>query len=190
MGLVVSAAALLVLAAAAPAANPTPVASPLGDLRIVKTDPSGATVDGATFAVHRDSPQGQLVRSVSAGDIHLSLPLGTYCAVETAPPPGYRLPSGPACATLSAPQPNQVLTFVDQPLPQGGALRVIQTDLSGGTVAAAGAAFRVHAGSPAGAVVATLSTDGSGTATAGGLGPATYCVEQTAVPQGLHDARA
>jgi uncharacterized surface anchored protein len=174
-------AALLALAAAAP----TPDAEATGLLRVVKTDPAGAVIGGATFAVHRDSPQGQVVRSLSAGDTTVQLLLGTYCVVEVAPPPGYQPAAAPACTTLSPGQPTQSLTFVDRPVPREGGLRVIQTDQSGNTVAAAGAAFRVHAGAPGGPVVANLTTDASGTVQAGGLGAGTYCVEQTAPAPGL-----
>ncbi len=180
-------AALLVAVAAAPA-SPSAEVPGTGTLHIVKTDPAGRGLPGAAFdVVGQFRGASRSVRTGAGGTADVTgLPFDRYCATETAPPPGYQ-PAGPQCATLNAQQPEQTLTFVDQPVPvpRDGVLQVIQTDLSGNTVAAAGARFRIHAGAPGGPIVASLTTDGSGVAQAGGLGPGTYCVEQTTPAPGL-----
>jgi uncharacterized surface anchored protein len=69
-----------------------------------------------------------------------------------------------------------------------GELQITKADTSNKTITLPGFTFNVHVGSAGGQVVATISTDGSGTAIAGALNPATYCVEETAAADGYQVA--
>jgi uncharacterized surface anchored protein len=69
-----------------------------------------------------------------------------------------------------------------------GELRIVAIDPSGAITAVAGATFNVRVGSLTGAVIAALTTDASGTVVLANLNPSTYCVEETAAPQGYQTA--
>jgi hypothetical protein len=68
---------------------------------------------------------------------------------------------------------------------QTGELRVFVTDSAGQAVTAPGFTFNVSVGAANGQVISTVSTDASGSAVAGALNPATYCVTETGVPDGF-----
>jgi len=66
-----------------------------------------------------------------------------------------------------------------------GELQIVKTDAAGHTVTSPGFAFDLHVDSASGPVVAAVTTDTTGTAIAAALTPATYCLEETAAPDGL-----
>jgi len=66
-----------------------------------------------------------------------------------------------------------------------GELRIVKTDAAGHTVTSPGFAFDLHVDSASGRVVAAVTTDTTGIAIAAALTPATYCLEETAAPDGF-----
>jgi len=166
------------------AADPSPT------LTVRKTDASsGVPLQGATFRVHQGNLGGPVVGlplvTGPTGTVTAELALGTYCVEETGVPPGYlRAPTfmpTSGCVDLTTAQPGGQVSVTD---PRGGVLKVVKTDRSGATVTVPGARFGVHQDSVGGAVVATVTTDGSGSATAGLPAGPTYCLEETAAPPG------
>jgi hypothetical protein len=151
---------------------------------------------GAVFAIHQGTTDGQVAATISTDQSGTAtaagLPPGTYCVVETAAPQGFQLqPSYAPSQCLgvgadSSPGQNPTrVTVTDPPSPPPtGELQVVQVDSSGRNVTAPGFTFNARVGSAAGQVVASLTTDQTGTAVAAWLNPSTYCVEQTAVPDG------
>jgi uncharacterized surface anchored protein len=206
--------ALLVAAApqASPSPTPsdTPTPTPLlqGMLRVVKTDLSGSpiVIPGAQFKVHQDSLNGNVVATLvtkNTGRDEVRLPTGKYCLEEVAAPPGFQVaptytPS--SCGTVllgqttvisaadppvAAPTPTPSATPTPTPTPVvTGELQITKVDPNNQVVTAPGFTFNVHVGSAKGQVIATIATDGSGTAIAGALNPATYCVEEVSAPDG------
>jgi len=71
-----------------------------------------------------------------------------------------------------------------------GELQVIKVDTSGQPITTPGFTFNVHVGSASGQVIATITTDGTGSAVAAALNPATYCVEEIAAAEGYQLAPA
>ena len=202
--------------AASPTPTPTPTPQE-GRLQVVKTDPSGkpVTVPGAKFNVHLDTPDGPLVPPVlttdAAGTASERLPQGTYCLEEIAAPAGYQVAptyvpaqcqpvvaGAPVATTFrvadppaTTPSPTPTATPSPTPSPTQaptGELQITKMDTSNHTVTAPGFTFNIHVGSAGGQVIATIATDGSGTAIAGALNPATYCVEETSAPDGYQVA--
>lgn len=175
-----------------------------GRLRLIKTDPSGSPImsGGATFQVHQGGTAGPVVATVTTDDsgtvTATGLPVpSSYCVVETAAPAGFQVQptftpaqcgfiTGTALQTVSvADPPTAAATPTPTPTPAlTGELQVAKTDLSGQPITTPGFTFNVHVGSSSGPVIATLTTDATGTATAGALNPATYCVEETGAPSG------
>lgn len=177
-----------------------------------------ARLGGASFRVFDQADPKKItianLTTNSSGSDQANLPLGpTYCLEETIAPQGYQLPPTytPAtgcvplnpdgtAATISAtdlPSPTPTPTPAPTPAPTPtptptpgptGELQVVKTDPAGQTVTAAGFTFNLHAGSSSGAVVAAITTDTSGTAIAAALSPATYCLEETAAPDGYQVA--
>jgi uncharacterized surface anchored protein len=139
------------------------------------------------------------------------LDLGRYCVGQLTAPAGYRL--APAftpndgCDQVTdlhtglvsaADPPNATPTPTGPPTPTPvptptpaatamptGELQVLQTDSTGTAVTTPGFIFNVSVGTTGGQVIATISTDGSGRAVAAALNPSTYCVVQTAAPDGF-----
>src|SRR5215472_7075492 len=139
---------------------------------------------------------------------------GMYCLEEVAVPQGYLLqptyspnkcvlvrpdPTGhdhpttvsvldpPAATPGPAPTPAPTPAPAPSPAPTGE-LRVVKTDDAGQPVTAPGFTFDLHLGSPSGPVVATITTDTSGTAIAAALRPTTHCVEETGAADGYQVA--
>jgi len=184
---------------------------------VTKTDAiTQAKLAGASFRVFDQADPKKITIATlttnSSGSDQANLPLGpTYCLEETIAPQGYQLPPTytPAtgcmplnpdgtAATISAtdlpsptpsptPTPAPTPTLTPTPGPTGE-LQVVKTDPAGQTVTAAGFTFNLHAGSSSGRVVAAITTDTSGTAIAAALSPATYCLEETAAPDGYQVA--
>ena len=211
-----AAVALLTAAASDPSPSPSPAPSPTpvlqGTLQVDKTDPSGAplAVPGARFNVHRATSNGPVVTVMatdSAGTAAKKLEAATYCLEETAAPPGFQvaptytpgqcmpvLPDRTTVVTVADP-PAATPTPTPQPTPtptptpiQTGELQIVKVDTSGQTIGTPGFTFNIHVGSAKGQVIATITTDGSGTAIAGALNPATYCVEEVSAPDGYQVA--
>jgi len=184
-----------------------------GTVTVTKTDANtGAFVRGTTFVVHQGDPTGPVVATPpptnDKGVTQAALAVGMkYCLEERAVPPGYlKLPTfkPDACFTLTALNPAADVRVTDPPAPgpsptptptptptpspsptATGELRVVKTDLSGTHVTTPGFTFNVSLGTTSGQVVATVSTDGSGTAVAAALTPGVYCVEEIATPDGF-----
>lgn len=98
-----------------PTPTPTPTATPaprtVGELQIVKTDPSGepVTVPGFTFSLHAGSVSGPVVAGTttdtSGTAIAAALNPATYCLEETAAPDVYQVAptySPGACVAVAA----------------------------------------------------------------------------------------
>jgi uncharacterized surface anchored protein len=203
--------------AASASPTPTPTPTPRrATLKVVKTDQSGTTITtpGARFNVHRGAADGPVVAALTTDGSGTAsadtLVSGTtYCLEETAAPAGFRAEPAytpGACATLVAgtasvisvadppagtPAPTPTATPAPTPTPtpvQTGELLVTKHDSADQVITTPGFTFNVHVGSATGQVIATISTDGSGTAIAGALNPATYCVEETTAPDGYQVA--
>jgi len=215
LAVVASPAAVVLLSAAVPpTASPTPTPGP-AVLTVTKSDAStGAPVAGATFQVRIDDPRtGQLVATLTTnnqGSAHVTLPTGSkYCVRETAVPNGFQLmptysPSQcvafvgdtlvavtdpPAPSQTPTPTPTATPSPTPSPTPQPtGELQITKTDPSNHTVTTPGFTFNIRVGTTTGQVIATIATDGSGTAVAGALNPATYCVEEVSAPDGYQVA--
>jgi uncharacterized surface anchored protein len=179
----------------------------------VKTDLAGnpVTVAGAKFNVHRDTPDGALVPPVlttdATGAAEERLPPGTYCLEEIAAPAGYQVaptyvpgqcqPVVVGSLTMfraadpTTPSPTPTATPTPTPSPTQaptGELQITKTDTNNKTLTTPGFTFNIHVGSASGQVIATIATDGTGTAIAGALNPAMYCVEETSAPDGYQVA--
>jgi uncharacterized surface anchored protein len=187
---------LALVPAAAAVASLSAMSLPVvaGTLTVTTNDSvSQRSLAGTTFRVQL--PDGTVevpqLTTDSTGTARTSLLAGqTYCLVETAVPAGYlQVPtfSPGQCVLLTTTQPSATIAVTDPP---AGALEVVTTDQSGTAVTLPGARFKVHQGSPTGSVVATLITDGSGSATATLAAGLTYCVEETAAPPGFQVAPA
>jgi len=139
--------------------GPTTVQAPstCGSLTIVKHDPSGAPLAGATFQITPNPTTGTGSTSAvtdASGTITFpgTVKPGDYTVVETVPPPGYLLPT-PAQQQATIPElGSATLTFVD-PL---GKLTWVKQDRSGNLLG--GATFSVTATSGA-AVAAPWDLD-------------------------------
>ena len=189
-----------------------------GELQVSKADPSGVPLANATFKVTSASDPSfnvQMTTSDPSGSATLTnLTPGMYCLEEVAVPQGYLLqptyspnkcvlvrsdPTGhdhpttvsvldpPAATPGPAPTPAPTPAPAPSPAPTGE-LRVVKTDDAGQPVTAPGFTFDLHLGSPSGPVVATITTDTSGTAIAAALRPTTHCVEETGAADGYQVA--
>jgi hypothetical protein len=195
--------------------TPTPTATPTprrATLKVVKTDPAGTTITtpGAKFNVHIGAADGRVVATLTtdgSGTASVdTLASGTtYCLEETGAPAGFRAEPAytpDACASLVAGTPS-VISVADPPAPtptptppptptptpvQTGELQITKDDTNGQVIATPGFTFNVRVGSATGQVIATIATDGSGTAIAGALNPAIYCVEETTAADGYQVA--
>lgn len=218
LALALAPAAIVLLTAAAPDASPSPSPTitpvmPPGRLQVIKTDPSGSTilVAGARFNVHDGTTTGNVVKVLatnSTGKAAVDLPAGRYCLEETAAPPGFQVApdyTPDACVVVVSGQTSPPISVADppaatptptpQPTPtptptpiQTGELQIVKVDTSGQAISTPGFTFNVRVGSAKGQVIATINTDGSGTAIAGALNPATYCVEEVSAPDGYQVA--
>lgn len=184
-----------------------PAPTPAGGLQVTKTNPQATVrLAGARFNLHRNTQNGPVVATLvtgANGTDTVRLTPGMYCLEETAAPAGYQL--APTYTPASCefvvdtviavevadppnPTPTPARTPVPTPVPtaiQTGELQVVETDPSGRILTTAGFTFNISLGTPGGQVIATVSTNASGIAVAGALNPATYCVTQTAVPDGF-----
>ncbi len=159
----------------------------MAELRVLKLDAAtGQPLQGAKFEIHQDSQQGAVVATVTTGSAGTATATvaadHVYCLHETQAPPGY-LPAGDFCTSKLVASTVTTVQVADA-REAAGTLQVVKTNPSGQTVTVAGARFDVHQATLSGKVVATVTTGPSGTATAPGLQPATYCVEETAAPPG------
>jgi hypothetical protein len=218
LALAPAAIAILSAALPSPAVSPTPTPTPTptdGRLRVVKTDQAGnpVTVPGAKFNVHVGTPDGPLMGSVlttdATGAAEERLPPDTYCLEEIAAPAGYQVAPMyvpgqcmPIVAGLVAqfrvadppansPSPTPSATPTPTPSPTQaptGEVQISKTDTSNQPITIPGFTFNIHVGSAGGQVIATITTDNTGTAIAGALNPATYCVEETSAPDGYQVA--
>jgi Prealbumin-like fold domain len=89
----------------------------------------------------------------------------------------------PTPIPTATPTPQPTPTPTPTPI-QTGELTIVKVDTSGQAITVPGFTFNVRVGSAKGQVIATITTDGSGTAIAGALNPATYCVEEVSAPDG------
>jgi Prealbumin-like fold domain len=210
-------AAIGLLTAAGEAPSPSPSPSPVA-LKVVKTDLSGAplVIPGARFRVHRDTPNGPLLAmelvTDKTGTDTMDVPPGVYCLEEIAAPPGFKVAPTytPATGCVTAPgtvraadppaatptpsaSPSATPTPAPTPSPTPvitGELQVIKADTNGQIVSVPGFTFNIRVGSAKGQVIATINTDSSGTAVAGALNPAVYCVEEVSAGDGYQLAPA
>ena len=165
---------------------------------MIKSDPNGhtVTVAGAAFTIHQGTVDGQVVTTITSDQTGTAtaaaLEPATYCVVETAAPQGFQLQPTYApsqCVAVGAdPSPGQSPTRVtvsDPPSPTpAGELQITEVDSGGNAVTTPGFTFNIRVGSATGQVVARVTTDQTGTAVASALNPSTYCVEETAAPDG------
>jgi uncharacterized surface anchored protein len=170
----------------------------------VKTDPNCATP--------------VMLTTDAAGTAQTTLTTGSsYCLTETAVPNGYlKMPTyvpASGCVTLGqdgalvavtdppAPSPTPSATPTPTPTPSAtpsptpsptpaptGELEITKTDQGNRPITVPGFTFNIHVGSAGGQVIATIATDSTGTAIAGALNPAMYCVEETSAPDGYQVA--
>jgi len=144
---------------------------------------------GPTYCLEETTvPQGyQLAPTYTpaAGCVSLKTSSPTLVSVTDPPSPtasvSPTLPPSPTPAPTATPSPTP--TPAPTPAPTGE-LQVVKTDAAGQAVAAPGFTFDIHAGSPSGTVVATITTDTTGTAIAAALSPTTHCVEETGAADG------
>ncbi|HKF17598.1 MAG TPA: prealbumin-like fold domain-containing protein [Candidatus Dormibacteraeota bacterium] len=159
----------------------------------------------------------QMTTSDPSGSVTLAnLTPGMYCLEEVAVPQGYLLqptytpsncvavnpdpkhdsPSAVSVVDPPAPTPPPTPTPTPTPVPSPtptptlapmGELQVVKTDPAGHTVTTPGFTFDLHLGSSSGPVVATVTTDTTGTAIAA-LSPTTHCVEETGAADGYQVA--
>jgi hypothetical protein len=111
---------------------------------------------------------------------------------KPSPTPSPTPTPSPSQTPSPTPSPTPVPTATASPTPTPsaappGELQISITDTSNQLITLPGFTFNIHVGSAGGQVVATISTDTSGTAVAGALNPATYCVEETSAPDGYQD---
>jgi len=193
------------------AATPTP---PI--LTVTKQDANTkAFLPGARFVVCQidmTCPDTQFIQTNDKG-IAQTPPLTAgvvYCVREIRVPSGYQLAPQFApnqCVTIAAdgtttvavtdpPAPTPTPTATPTPTPSPtptptpapGELQITKTDPGNKTITTPGFTFNIHVGSATGQVIATIATDGSGTALAGALNPAMYCVEEISAPDGYQVA--
>ena len=185
---------------------------------MTKSDPSGVPLANATFKVTSASDPTfsiQLTTSDPNGSVTLAnLTPGMYCLEEIAVPEGYLLqptyapnkcvlvtsdPNGhdnpmkvsvlDPLASTPSPTPTATPTPTPAPTPAPtGELQVVKTDAAGRPLTALGFTFDIHLGSSSGPVVATITTDTSGTAIAAALSPTIHCVEETGAADGYQVA--
>jgi uncharacterized surface anchored protein len=144
-----------------------------------------------------------------------TLPAGSqYCLRETAVPSGYLQmptyepasgcvafptdasiavtdPPAPSPSPSATPTPTATPTPSPTPSPTPaptGELQITKTDQGNRPITTPGFTFNIHVGSASGQVIATIATDDTGTAIAGALNPAMYCVEETSAPDGFQVA--
>jgi uncharacterized surface anchored protein len=139
-------------------------------------------------------------------------PGSQYCLREITPPSGYQPTPASyapgqcfafagdtlvAVTDLPAPTPTPTATPTPTPTPSPtpsptppppGELQITKVDPGNKTITTPGFTFNIHVGSATGLVIATISTDGTGTAVAGALNPAMYCVEEISAPDGYQVA--
>jgi uncharacterized surface anchored protein len=215
LALALGPAAIALLTAAAPGdATPTPSPStspsqpPQGRLTVVKTDQTGAVlvIAGAKFRVHKGTPTSpDVVATITTNNtgtaVTPDLDIGPmYCLEEVAAPPGFQVsptystPNGcapvPSTVRVADPPVASTPTPTASPTPTPtpmltGELQISKVDSSNRPVTTPGFTFNVRVGAANGQVIATIATDGSGTAIAGALNPATYCVEEVSAPDGF-----
>ena len=179
---------------------------------------TNAPLAGASFRVFDKKDPKTTVATLTTnagGSDQTSLAVGpTYCLEETAVPQGYQLapnytpamgcvaldPSNPTTIAVTdppAPTPSASPTPTPSPAPTPtpsptagptGELRIVKTDAAGQTITAPGFTFDLHVDSASGTVVAATTTDTTGAAIAASLTPATYCLEETAAPDGYQVA--
>ncbi len=145
----------------------------------------GDPVRSEQFTGASDAIDGSAGRTIFAG-----LTEGTYCVVETSPPPGY---TGGGSATVSLPANASGWTFQNAPLPvETYDLPIFKEDSVTGAKLG-GAGFTLYAGAcPATGPGSIQQFTGSADATDGSAGrtiftdltAGTYCVVETAVPTG------
>ena len=122
----------------------------------------------------------------------LESPSPTVSPTPSATPTPKRTPT-PTPTPEPTPTPTPTATPEPTPTPsptpvQTGELEVVKVDTANQPVTTPGFTFNVRVGSAKGQVIATVNTDGSGTAIAGALNPATYCVEEISAPDGYQVA--
>jgi hypothetical protein len=163
---------------------------PRFDERITTGGPSGSVtlgnlVPGTYCLVELAVPQGYMLQPTYAPSncVRVKPDLtghDTTMVTVTDPPAPRPTPTAPPPPTPTpAPAPTPSAT----PGPTGE-LQIIKTDAAGKTATTPGFTFDVHVGSSSGPVVATITTDTSGTAIAAALSPATHCVEETGASDG------
>jgi hypothetical protein len=202
-------------AAITPALSPSPSPTPSGRFQVRETDLSGALIPvaGVMFLL-RGPAAASLVRQIKTDGSGIAtatgLELGRYCVGQLTAPAGYRLAPtftpNDGCDQVTdqhtglvsaADPPNATPTPTVPPTPTPtptpaatamptGELQVLQTDSTGTAVTTPGFTFNVSVGTTGGQVIATIATDGNGRAVAAALNPSTYCVVETAVPDGFH----
>jgi uncharacterized surface anchored protein len=163
-------------------------------------------------------PQQEQIPLMPTGDngaTQTSLMVGaTWCVIETGVPSGYQLApkymDNKQCVVLQAtgfnvmvtdppaptptpsptpsPSPTPTPSPSPSPTPGPGELQITKVDPGNQTITTPGFTFNIHVGSSTGQVIATIATDGSGTAVAGALNPAMYCVEEISAPDGYQVA--
>ena len=93
----------------------------------------------------------------------------------------------PTPSPSPSPSPSPTPTPTATPVVTGE-LQIAKVDVHSQPITTPGFTFNIRVGSSSGQVIATISTDGSGTAVAGALNPATYCAEETSAPDGYQVA--
>lgn len=174
-----------------------------GTITLSKTDATTATaLPGATFDVRYDSANdgtysvdlGTCTTNVSgtcsppANDGTEYLP-GNYEAIEEKAPTGYYLPTPPPTATFTLEPAGSVTQgFTDHLLVPASFQKVPTDNFNPQTVILAGAVINVTSGStPGGPVVATCTTDKSGSCTTASvlISSQPYCWVEVSAPPGL-----
>jgi len=144
---------------------------------------------GPTYCLEETAvPKGyQLAPSFTPGTGCVTLNTSNPTTVSVTDPPS---PS-PGVSPTSPPSPTPTPTATPSPTPTPapslaptGELQIVKTDASGHAVTTPGFTFDIHVGSSTGAVVATITTDTSGTAIAAALSPTTHCIDETGAADG------
>src|SRR5262249_39672129 len=162
-----------------------------GTINIHKQDSSGNPLQGASFQLFAGSPNGTVCSGAAitpaftcttdaAGNCSMtSVPFGTYCLAEPAPPANF-LTANAQSATICSTTDTITLTFVDVPKP--GAILISKTSIKG-NAALAGATFTVT--NSAGMLVGSGTSDANGQVCVTGLtNGATFTVTETSAPTG------